>query len=115
MKKLLLIAAFGIMLMFTLTGCSKEPEFDIEEELKDEIQADAMVEVAFNYADVKNVLTNITDIENEDDTYTAKGKVTVIDNYGDNYVGKITGEYRFNETSKSFSKVSLDIETPKKQ
>ena len=56
-----------------------------------------------------------TDISVSGNTYTGKGKVTIRDNYGDTYVAKVTAVYTFDEEAKSFSKVSLEIDTPRKQ
>lgn len=74
-----------------------------------------MAECYFSYADVKSAITTLTDIDVDGDTYTGKGKVTVRDNYGDTYVGKVTAVYKYNAENESFTKVSLDIETPTKQ
>ena len=116
MKK---IIALLLVLVMGLTVCAcgaeKEPEFDPEEEFKSEVDAAVAVKCAFTYADVKLAQTTLSDIEVDGDKYTGKGKVTIRDNYGDTYVGKVTAVYRYNEETKSFSKVSLDIETPRKQ
>lgn len=107
--------AIIVILIATVGGGSKEPAFDPEEELKSQIQADVAVEVYFNYEDVKNAIVSISDIQIDGDRYTAKGKVNILNNYGDKYVGKVTCVYEFNEDTESFREISLDIETPTKE
>lgn len=119
MKKLR-VFLLGLAMICALCACgggggASDPKDDLEQTLKDRVWADAAVECKLSYADVKNVTTSVTDISEDDGTYTVKGKVTVLDNYGDKYVGKFTGEYTYSESSESFSKVDLDIETPTKQ
>ena len=94
-----------------------EPEFDPESEFESKVNAAVAVECLFTYADVKTAITTLTDISVSSDgtTYTGKGKVTIMDNYGDTYVGKVTAVYQFNAVSNTFTKSSLDIETPRKQ
>lgn len=115
MKKV--VALFLVMVMvFGLCACgggSSKSKFDPEEALKSKIQADCATYCKFNYSNVKNVMVSVTSISNNGDKYTAKGKVTVIDDYGDKYVGNFDAEYTLN--GESFTKNSLNIEKPKKQ
>ena len=104
----------AVCLVLALCACGKStPKFDPEQELKSKIQADAAVYCALQYSNVKNVLVSVTNINHNGDEYTAQGKVTVIDNYGDKYVGNFDAEYTLN--GESFTKNNLDISTPKKQ
>ena len=96
-------------------ACAKEPEFDAKKEFEFKVNAAVAVKCTLSYADVKTATTNLTDINVSGNTYTGKGKVTIRDNYGDTYVAKVTAVYTFDEEAKNFSKVSLDIETPRKQ
>ena len=115
MKKAIAVL-LAVVMVFTLCACgggSSKSKFDPEEALKSKIQADAAVYCKFNYSNVKNVMVSVTSISNDGDRYTAKGKVTIIDDYGDKYVGNFDAEYTLND--ESFSKNSLDISTPKKQ
>ncbi|NCE63670.1 hypothetical protein D1159_03510 [Pseudoflavonifractor sp. 524-17] len=119
MKKLR-VFLLGLAMICALCACgggggTSSPQDDLEQALKDKVWADVAVECKFSYADVKNVTTNVTDISEDDGTYTVKGKATVLDNYGDKYVGKFTAEYTYSESSESFNKVDLDLETPTKQ
>ena len=112
----LIISLMMLCCLFTACGEGKETEaFDPEEELKDRINADVAAECVLGYKDVKLAMTTITDIQVDEEIYTAKGKVTITDDYGDKYVGKVTGEYRYNEGTQKFTKVDLEIETPRKQ
>lgn len=119
--KRVLAALCAVLLALTLGACgggddAGSGEKSQEEELRDTVWADVAVECKFSYADVKNVTTNVTNIEdNGDGTYTVQGKANVTDNYGDQYAGNFTAEYRYNESSGEFSKISLDIETPTRQ
>lgn len=114
-----IISLFLVLVMcLSLCACGeKEPEFDPEAEFESEVNADVAVKCMFSYADVKSASTNLADISVSSDgvTYTGKGKVTIRDNYGDTYVGKVTAVYSYDADTQSFSKQSLDIETPKKQ
>lgn len=96
-------------------GTKETNEFDPKKEFRREVNIEVQATCYLSYADVKFTTTTLTDIDVDDDTYTGKGKVTVEDNYGDTYVGKVTAVYKYNAEKESFTKVSLDIETPRKQ
>ena len=114
MKKVLSLI-LALLMGITLLACgAKEPEFDPKEVFKSKVQAAVAVQCKFSYEDVRNAMTSLTSISVEGDTYTGKGKVTIYDSYGDTYVGKITAVYKYNG-GESFTKISLDIETPRKQ
>lgn len=115
MKKVIALSLVLIMVLSLCACGQKEPEFDPEEEFRSKVNSAVAAECYFSYADVKSAITTLSDIDVDDDTYTGKGKVTIRDDYGDTYVGKVTAVYKYNEESKTFTKVSLDIETPKKQ
>ena len=115
-KVLSLFLAFVMSLCVSLCACGeKEPEFDPKEEFRSEVSGDVATKCFFSYKDIKSAITFLSDIKVDGDTCTGKGKVTIRDAYGDTYVGKVTAVYRYNEETKSFSKISLDIETPNKQ
>ena len=116
MMKRMIAIMLVIILGLSLCACgSKEPEFNPSDEFESKVNATVAVEYMYSYADVKMAMTNLSDIEVNGDTYTGKGKVTITDNYGDKYVGKVTAVYKYNEETQHFTKVSLDIETPRKQ
>lgn len=113
---LVLVLALCLSLGLSLCACGeKEPEFDPREEFKSKVNGAVAAHCLLSYKDVKTAITTLSDIKVDGDKYTGKGKVTIRDAYGDTYVGKVTAVYRFNEESKSFTKISLDIEQPKKQ
>ena len=115
MKRVLvfLLALSMVLALCACGGGGEKTQFNPQEELKREIQADAAVYIKFNYSNVKNVMVSVTTINNDGDVYTAKGKVTVIDDYGDKYIGNFDAKYTLN--GESFTKNKLDISTPKKQ
>jgi uncharacterized lipoprotein YehR (DUF1307 family) len=105
-----------VSMIFALSACGgSEPEFDPEDAFRDEVNGAVIAYCALSYQNVKTANTYLSDITIDGNKYIGKGKVTIRDAYGDTYVGKITAEYRYNEDTKSFSKVKLDIEQPKKQ
>lgn len=117
MKKLLLIV-LSLAMLLSLCACgSKEPEFDPEAEFESKVNVAVFAECKCDYADVKTAMTTLSDISVSSDgtTYTGKGKVTIEDNYGDTYVGKVTAVYSYDADTQSFFKKSLDIDTPTKQ
>lgn len=115
MKKVIALSLVLIMAL-SLCACSqKDSKFDPREEFESKVNAAVAAKCVMSYADVKTAITTLSDIDVDGNTYTGKGKVTIRDNYGDTYVGKVTAVYKYNEESKTFTKVSLDIETPKKQ
>lgn len=115
MKKVIALSLVLIMVLSLCACGQKEPEFDPREEFKSTVNAAVAAKCYFSYADVRTAITTLSDIDVDGNTYTGKGKVTIRDNYGDTYVGKVTTVYRYDEDSKTFTQVSLDIETPKKQ
>lgn len=94
------------------TSPAKISEDEIEAELEDTVWADASVYCMFEYKDVKHVSTNIATIRNDGDIYHVYGKVTIQDNFNDKYYGNFEGTYRL--TGNEFSKIELNIETPRK-
>ncbi len=108
-------------LMLSLVACGngggEETTFDIDAELRDDVKYAVMGQCAIQYANVKYTTVNITDISNDGDTYTVKGKAVVRDDYGDEYTGKFTAVYEYWEYNGSprLSQESLDIETPTKK
>lgn len=92
---------------------TQENTFDAKEALKDKMRADVSAHFIIYYENVKNVLLNLTTIDVDGNTYTGKGKVEVLDDYGDTYEGKVTGVYKLE--GETFTKIDLDIETPRKK
>ncbi len=91
--------------------------------LKEQLNNDLWKYLYLNFSDVKS--TNIENMSiskssevvagNNITTYTAKGKVSVIDSYGDKYVGRFTGVYEVWNNDNNLRKISLELETPKRQ
>lgn len=83
-----------------------------EDELEDQVWGDVSVYCLFNYKDVKHVSTNVSTIRNDGDKYYVYGKATIQDNYNDKYYANFEGTYRL--SGNEFSKIDLNIETPRK-
>lgn len=111
----LFLGIFIMAMCLAACGGEAEPEFDPTEEVKSNVKAAVMVECKLSYSNVKNVLPNVTTVDIDGDTYTVKGKANIVDDFGDKYSGNFTAVYTYDEESQSFSKVSLDIDTPMKQ
>ncbi len=113
MKKVLAIL-LALVMCISLVACGeKEPEFDLRSEIKSAIQSKASVECLFSYADVKLVLVDTLNYEdNGDGTYDCKGYIAVTDDYGDKYRGKYDAVVKV--VDEDASVVSFDLETPKK-
>ncbi len=110
-----LTGLLALTMVFSLSACgNREEEVDPEKELKSQVWADVAVECKFSYQNVKNVTTNLVDIQEDDDIYTVKGKVTILDSYGDTYSGNFDAEYEYKEMDNSFRKINLEIDHPTK-
>lgn len=110
---LLAVLSFGgacVSGMF-FDGGSPSIAINIEDELEGEVWGDVSVYCTFNYKDVKHVSTNVSTIRNDGDIYYVYGKVTIQDNYNDKYSGNFEGTYRL--SGNEFSKIDLNIETPR--
>lgn len=123
MKRVIAIL-FVLLLVFTFAACGSGSSKDrYEYMLKEKLEQDVWMYCIFHYQDVKT--TNIENMTisksssvsagNDITTYTAKGKVSVIDAYGDKYLGKFTAVYEVWNNDNNLRKVRLDIETPKRQ
>lgn len=116
-----------VLVALFLIGCCALPESDTnyteqywnaltamsEEEKEEEFRLAVWSGVSFyiitNY-DVKeghNIVISTVDVDGN--TYTAYGKVTVTDNYGDRYTGKFTAVYEFNDNTQKFDRKSVDV------
>lgn len=115
MKKLFSVILI-MLLVLSMCACgSKEPEWDLDDEIHSAVQAKAAVYCMFEYADVKNVLASVTNTEdNGNGTYDVKGYVTVIDAYGDRYKGKFDAVVSVTEGGDATCR-SFDLETPRKE
>lgn len=84
-----------------------------EEEKEDEFRTAVKSGVSFyiitNYDVKENHNIDISTVEVDGNTYTAYGKVTVTDNYGDRYTGKFTAVYEFDDNTQKFDKKSVDV------
>lgn len=115
MKRLFaLLLTLAMCLSFAACGNSKK-EDSPKEQFKTTVNNAVVAKCMFSYADVKHVSLDLNSINVDGNTYTGTGKVTITDDYGDKYVGKVKAVYKYNEESKTFAQVSLNIETPKKQ
>lgn len=113
-KTLCMVLALVMCLPLCACGSDKE-EFDPRSAFRRTVESAVTAYCIVRYADVKVVdLTTLT-IDVTGDKYTGKGKFTIRDDYGDTYTGKVTAVYKFDEESKTFTKISLDIERPTKQ
>lgn len=113
MKKIISLL-LALTMVFALCACGqKEPEYDPEDAFKIEVNAAVYVEYLF-VDNVKTATSDLTDIKVDGNIYTGKGWVTVRDVYDETYSGKMTAVYEYNEEDRSFTKISLDIDTLRK-
>ena len=110
MKKIISLL-LALTMVFALCACGqKEPEYDPEDAFEDEVKAAVYAEYWF-VDNAKEATSNLTDIKVDGNIYTGKGWVTVMDDYNETYSGKMTAVYEYNEEDRSFTKISLDIDT----
>lgn len=104
----------ALITIFSLAACGKKEEesFDVDDALKRSVRSSVTTYCYFNFKDVKFVDVSVTDTDVSGDLYTVKGKVTVTDGYGDKYTGKFDGVFQL--SGESFTKKSLNVETPRK-
>ncbi len=92
-----------------LTAMSEEEK---EEEFREVVVPSGLAfEIIWSDSDVEFQNCTISTVEVDGDTYTAYGKVTVKDNYGDTFTGKFTAVYEFDTNTQEFDKVSVEIDT----
>ena len=88
-------------------------ETEKEEALKSAVRGGVSFEILTRYDATFKSLT-ISTIDTKGDVYTAYGKVTVTDKYGDLYTGNFTAVYRFDSNTQEFDKVSVEVDPPYK-
>ena len=92
MKKLIALL-MAMTMVLSLCACGeKEPEFDVSESIRSSVRAESAFQFASpfsKYTGVKSVMLDTLSYEdNGDGTYICKGKVLLIDDYGDKYTCK---------------------------
>lgn len=115
MNKLISLS-LALLLVLSLRACGQEkpePEEDPKERFEELVKIEVNLYCYSSYANVHSVITDIFSIDVTGDTYTARGKVRIVDDYGDTYVGKLTAVSTRGPTV--FGEISLDIETPRKE
>lgn len=115
MKKIICCFLVGIM-VFSFAACGGETKkYDPEEDFKREVQIMTEIKCRMNYADVNSVKTNLDVITVSENVYRGQGTVTIIDDYANTYIGKISAESKFHEEEQKFGSVNVNIETPTKK
>lgn len=112
-KAMSLILALVVCL--SLAACGEDEMEDTRRLFTGQLNADFFLYCRRTYAEVKKAEPEIADLSIDGDTWTAKGKLVVTDNYGDTYAGKFTVVYTLNEEKTSFHNELWDLETPTKQ
>ena len=97
------------------TEATEETEYDPCSRFKSYVETLVNLRCRVNYKDVMVANTTLYDVSASGNVYTGKGRVTIRDSYGDTYVAKVTAVFMFYEETRTFSEISLDIETPVKQ
>lgn len=98
----------------TYPDTTLDPDVERRNEFEKEVESAVAVEIILTYG-ATPIGTDLATINIDGNTYTAYGKVTVKDKYGDTYVGKVTAKYEYDEDFQRFVQKELDIETPIKQ
>lgn len=96
----------------TLTAMSEKEK---EEEFRKTVYAGVSFYLIWNYDVKANHNIDIATVRNNGDIYTAYGKVTVTDNYGDRYSGNFTAVYEFDSDTQTFKEESLEVDTLRKK
>ena len=125
-RKITLIMIIAVAIYLSLCACvainmgktpkktpEKTPEQMIEDSVRLRCETDVTAECLYSYKDIKSTTVDIVTInhDEEENIYRCQGKVTLIDNYGDTYVGKFTAEYEDSDISGIHEKY-IDVETP---
>jgi len=84
-------------------------EAEKEDAFRTAVRSGVSFYITWNYDVKENHNIDISTVEVNGNTYTAYGKVTVTDNYGDSYTGKFTAVYEFDENTQKFDKKSVDV------
>ena len=117
MKKALSLI-LALVLSLSLCACGKKepeyPEYNVNDEIRSAVQAEAAVYCIIEYADVKSVMASVTDTDdNGDGSYDVKGYITVIDDYADTYKGKFNAVVKIDDYGKGIC-TYFYMETPEK-
>ncbi len=117
MKKITMIL-LSIIMVLSLGACggeSESSEYDVRDEIKRAVNAQANVECVMGYANVKLVDTTCTTIDdNGDGTYDVKGYVVITDDYHDKYKGYFDAVVSVDESGDA-DVDDFELETPVKQ
>ncbi len=86
-----------------------EPKFDPRDAFRAEVIDAVMRHLRVYYSGVKSVNTTISNIAVGGNIYTAKGKVVVMNDYAEQYEGKVTAVYEFDEETQAFTGIRLVV------
>lgn len=105
----------ALVMCLSLAACGEDEMEHSREIFQGQLKQDFTQYCRSTYAEVKKAEPEIADLSIDGDTWTAKGKLVVTDNYGDIYTGKFTVVYTLNEDKTYFHNELWDLETPTKQ
>lgn len=90
------------------------PEASKKPEIEDYVEKIVLMKYNPLFNDnIHSVDTQILDIDEDGNTYTVKGKTTILDDFRDKYVGRFVISLQYSESS-GFTEKSADFETPER-
>lgn len=93
-----------------VSACGEsQPELDYMDELRAEIVSTVTRYCHSYYTGVNRTNTTIRNVDVDGNTYTAKGKVVITNNSGDQYEGNVIAVYEFDEETQEFTQISLTV------
>lgn len=113
MKKIIALI-LACVCCLTLIACSKKEEFDLNQEIRDSVEAYAIGYTTLAYDATFSSITCFIEETEKENRFAVSGKITLRDKYGDTYTGKYDAIAVFDPSTKKIDVGSFELDTPRK-
>ena len=105
---------FSLCMLFNFNCVFKKEEFDLNQEIRDSVEAYAIGYTTLAYDATFSSITCFIEETEKENRFAVSGKITLRDKYGDTYTGKYDAIAVFDPSTKKIDVGSFELDTPRK-